>query len=480
MLQKQKDMFNLNMSSTKSILTKLKRTADSQSPRRLSGPMKGYDIRSNSSMSSLIDSDKSQHDRSQIDTRLQASESDTSKFDWLKSNIFTNLAEESNIAVRPDDLTESKEQEKSPIRLQKKSDLSKYELKSRKYEEKMPRADVLLQKQNQRLDMESKMMQGHPINMINIRLLENQDQIRLSQSSRPEVDASIPDYVKSESDTLVEELSKRTSLAEVLSKGSKTSQLTDSSIQTVTVAKEKKFISNAVTTNSESVEEEINTIVQDTGSTKMTQSQISEISQTSTSKNSKKIDKSIMSDRDISKKLQHNAELKTSSKRKNSKKTKSSSNILSTENILRSKSSSHILEELDQFVKYHDKGTKVKNELFQLVNNKESLILDELDLNESQTSLQALVKKHSHSKTVKDKSSKSNEITNESKENGSTQTSNRKFESGESLPRNEWDTQNTSMSQISTFAVSHHSSGESEKNLSKSIVVRSQDKEFEQ
>jgi len=477
MLQKQKDMFNLNI-STKTILTKLKRTTDSQSPRRLSGPMKGYDIRSNSSMSSLIDSDKSQHDRSQIDTRLQASESDTSKLDCLKPKICINLAEESNTAVRPDDLTESKEQEKSPIRLQKKSDLSKYELKSRKYEEKMPRAGVLLQKQNQRLDMESKMMQGHPM-MRNMRLLENQDQIRLSQSSRPEVDASIPDSVKSESDTLVEELSKRTSLAEVLSEGSKTSQLTDSSIQTVTVAKEKKFISNAVTTNSESVEEEINTIVQDTGSTKTTRSQISEISQTSTSKNSKKIDKSIMSDRDISKKLQHKAELKTSSKRKNSKKTKSSSNI-STENILRSKSSSHILEELDQSVKYHDKETKVKNDLLQLVNNKESLILDELDVNESQTSLQALVKKHSHSKTIKDKSSKSNEITNESKEDGSTPTSNRKFESDESLPRNEWDTQNTSMSQISTFAVSHHSSGESEKNLSKSIVVRSQDKEFEQ
>jgi len=191
MLQKQKDMFNLNI-STKTILTKLKRTTDNQSPRRLSGPMKGYDIRSNSSMSSLIDSDKSQHDRSQIDTRLQASESDTSKLDCLKPKICINLEEFSY-------LTENKAQEKSPIRLQKKSDLSKYELKSRKYEEKMPRAGVLLQKQNQRLDMESKMMQGHPM-MRNMRLLENQDQIRLSQLSRPEVDASIPDSVKSESE----------------------------------------------------------------------------------------------------------------------------------------------------------------------------------------------------------------------------------------------------------------------------------------
>lgn len=467
MLQKQRDMFNLQMSSTKNILTKLKRTADSQSPRRLSGPMKGYDIRSNSSMSSLIDSDKSQH--GQMDTRLHASESDASKFDWLKSNVFINLGEESNTsAAKPDDLAESKEQEKSPIQLQKKSDLSKYELRSRKYEEKMPRADVLLQKQNQRLDIESKMKQGHPM-MINIRLLENQDQIRLSQSSRPEVDASVPENVKSESDTLVEELSKRSSLAEVVSKHSKLSQLTEPSIQTMTVAKEKELTSNAVTTNSESIEEEINTIAQDTVS-KTTQSQISEIqSQTSTSKNSKKIDKSIMSDRDISKKSQYNTELKTSSKRKNSKyqKTKSSSSI-STENVL------------EEFVKHHDKGTKVKNELLQLVNNKESSILGELDVNESQISLQAFVKKHSHSKAVKDKSSKlSSEVTNENKENGSTQTSNKKLESDDSLPRIERDTQNASISQINTFAVSHYSSEESEKNLSKSIVVRSQDREFE-
>lgn len=474
MLQKQKDMFNLQM-STKNILTKLKRSADNQSPRRLSGPMKGYDIRSNSSMSSLIDSDKSQHDRSQIDTRLQASESDASKFDWMKPNIFVSLAEESNTsAARLDDLTESKEQEKSPAQLQKKSNISKYELRSRKYEDKMPRADIWRQKQNQ-LDMESKLIQGHPMK-INIRLLENQDQIKVSQSSRPEIDASIPVHVKSESDTLVEELSKRSrmSLMEVLSKRSRTSQVTDPSIQTATIAKEKELTSSVITANSESIEEEINSIVQDTVS-KTTQSQISEISQTNMSKNSKKIDKSTTSDRDISKKLQHNAELKTSSKRKSSKyqKMKSSSSI-STENILRSKSSSHISEEL---IKHHDKRTKVENELFQLDNNKENSILGELDFNESQTSLQALLK---HSKVVKNISSKlSNEITNENKENGSTQTLNRNFEN-ESLSRNERDIQNASMSQISTFAVSHHSSEESEKNFSKSIVVRSQDREFEQ
>ncbi|XP_011877311.1 PREDICTED: centrosome-associated protein 350-like isoform X2 [Vollenhovia emeryi] len=460
-LQKQREMFNQQMSTKTNILSKLKKTADSQSPRRLSGPMKGYDIRSNSSVSSLIESDKSQHDRSQIDARLQASESDASKFNWFKSNRLISLAAENNtFAARFDDLDKSKEQEKSPTQLLRKSDMSKYELRSRKYEEKMPRADVLRQKQNQ-LHMESKWIQGHPMK-INMRLLENQDQIRLSP--RPEVDTSVP--IKSESDALgVEELS-----MEVLSKRSRTSQVTDPSVQTATAAKEKESTSNAA--ESESIKEEISATVQDTLS-KMTQSQISEITQTSTSKTSKKIDKSTASD--VSKKLQHNAELKTSSKRKNSKyqKTKSSSSI-STENVLRSKSSSHISEEL---IKHHDKRTKVENELLQLDNNEESSILGELDVNESQASLQALVK---HSKTAKDKNSKlSSEIASKSKENGSAQTSSRKFEA-QGLSRNERDDRNASTSLISTFAVSHHSSEESEKNLSRSVVLRSQDRELEQ
>lgn len=60
--------------STKTILNKLKRSAYSQSPRRLAGPMKGYDIRSNSSISSLVDSDKSQLDCSNTDLKLNLSD----------------------------------------------------------------------------------------------------------------------------------------------------------------------------------------------------------------------------------------------------------------------------------------------------------------------------------------------------------------------------------------------------------------------
>ncbi|CAB0030364.1 unnamed protein product [Trichogramma brassicae] len=86
MLQKQRDMFNPEM-STKNILNKLKRSADSHSPRKISGPMKGYDIRSNSSISSLVDSDKSMLDRSNIDFKLNLSDVAFNKDDSVLSKL---------------------------------------------------------------------------------------------------------------------------------------------------------------------------------------------------------------------------------------------------------------------------------------------------------------------------------------------------------------------------------------------------------
>ncbi|XP_070154340.1 uncharacterized protein [Polyergus mexicanus] len=448
-LRKQRNMFNPEM-STRNILTKLKRSADSQSPRRLSGPMKGYDIRSNSSRSSVIESDKS-HDCSNIEPCLQGSESDihSIKLDLIKS----------------DDLAKSKElREKDPKMSPKRSDISMHELRSRKYEEKMPKADILQQKQNQRDRMGSKRMQDHHMNIK--RLLENQkSSIGMSQLSKLElINTSVPDHVKSESDTLVEELSKN----------SKTSQAVDLSMQTATVAKEKESISKIITANNESIEEEINTIAQDTVSKITQSSQISEdILQTNTSKSSKKIDKSVTSNRNISKKSQYSDELNSNFKHKNFKYQKMKSSSILTENMLQSKSSSHLSEEL---TKHQDKRTKLEHELLHLDNNNKSSILNELDFNESQELLQIPVK---HSKLIKNKNLKLSETPNdyESKESMFSQIFNRKLECDESSTRNE---QNMSTSQISTFAISHRSSKESEKNLSKSIVVRSQDRHLEQ
>lgn len=466
MLQKQRDMFNPQL-STKNILTKLKRSADSQSPRRSSGPMKGYDIRSNSSISSVIESDKSQHDRSRADGRLQASESDIhlSKPDLAKSDKCENLAEESNTsATRYDDLAESNEShEESSLKPQKKNDISKYESKSRKYEEKMPKAEILRQKRSQ-LDLESKRIQSHSMSIK--RLLENQKSFEVSSSSILGLDTLVPDHVKSESDTLVEELSKK----------SKTSKIVDPFVQTATVSKEQELAVNIVTANSESIEEEINSKIRYTVSKATKSSQVSEdILQTSNAKSSKKIVKSVTSDRDhVSKKLQHSIELKASSKRKSSKhqKAKSSSSALA-ENLSRSKVSSHLLEKI---AKEQEKRIRMENELLHVDDNDKSSVLVQLDPNESQNSLQALVK---HSKEVKDKNSKllSETINDyESKENVSSQASNRKFENNERSFRNEQTIQNISTSEFSALTISHHSSEESEKNLS--VALRPQDRNF--
>ncbi|KAL6448354.1 hypothetical protein ACFW04_000353 [Cataglyphis niger] len=441
MFQKQINMLKPEM-STRNILTKLKRSADSQSPRRLSGPMKGYDIRSNSSRSSVIESDKSQYDCSNIEPCLQEFESDSTKLDLINS----------------DDLAKNKElRKKNPAMSPKRSDISIHELKSRKYEEKMPKADILQRKQNQR-DMKSKRI---PMNIK--QLLENQESIGKSQLSKLElINTSVSDYIKSESDTLMEELFK------------KTSQAVDLSMQTATIAKEKESTSNIITANNESVEEEINTIAQDTASKTTQSSQISEdILQTNTSKSSKKIDKSVTSDRDISKKSQYSDELNANFKQKNFKYQKMKSSSILTENLLQSKSSSNLSEE---FTKHQDKQTKLKHKLLHLDNNDENSILNELNFNESQELLQIPVK---HSKLIKRKNLKLSEAPNnyKSQESMFSQIFNRKLEHDESSIRNE---QNMSTSQISTFAISHHSSKESEKNLSKSVVVRSQDRHLEQ
>lgn len=444
MFQKQINMLKPEI-STKNILTKLKRSADSQSPRRLSGPMKGYDIRSNSSRSSVIESDKSQYDCSNIEPCLQEFESDSTKLDLVKS----------------DDLAKSKElREKNPAMSPKRSDISIHELRSRKYEEKMPKADILQRKQNQR-DMKSKR-----ISMNIKQLLENQESsIGKSQLSKLElINTSVSDHIKSESDTLMEELFKK----------SKTSQTVDLSMQTATIAKEKESTSNIITANNESIEEEINTIAQDTVSKTTQSSQISEdILQTNTSKSSKKIDKSVTSDRDISKKSQYSDELNANFKQKNFKYQKMKSSSILTENLLQSKSSSQLSKE---FTKHQDKQTKLEHKLLHLDNNNKSSILSELNFNESQELLQIPVK---HSKLVKGKNLKLSETPNnyKSKESMFSQIFNTKLEHDESSIRNE---QNMSTSQISTFAISHRSSKEREKNLSKSIVVRAQDRHLEQ
>ncbi|XP_076647204.1 uncharacterized protein LOC143355907 [Halictus rubicundus] len=468
MLQKQRNMFNPQM-STKNILTKLKRSADSQSPRRLSGPMKGYDIRSNSSMSSLVDSDKSQHDRSQTDARLQMSESELhfSKLDLPKNNKFTHFTEESNSSFlrfdKPNEvIQDSMSPEKCPYKQSKDGNKAKYEIKSRKFEEKMPRADVLRLKLYQH-SIDPKLVRGHSMNTSGKYLFETAKSPDVSELLHKNLNNSISEHAKSESDTLVEELSKK----------SKLSQVTDNHFQSLVSPRERESLSKVTTINSEIVPEEISSVSQDTVSKISKSSQISEDLLQSHSKSSKRSSKSIPTD--ISKKSQYSSESKSNVKRRSSKcqKSKSSSSIL-TENILRSKSSSQVSEE---FNKHHNKRTKVEKDSIQSDKNDENAILDCIDHDESLSSQQI-----KHSKLTNKNSKLANDRIDdyESKENilcqkifdKNAEAYENSFYSEDKSTQN---LENPVRSQVSNFTVSHHGSGDSDKNYSKSVVIRSQD-----
>ncbi|CAL7944513.1 unnamed protein product [Xylocopa violacea] len=451
MLQKQRNMFNPQM-STKNILTKLKRSADSQSPRRLSGPMKGYDIRSNSSMSSLVDSDKSQHDRSQTDPRMQMSENELhfSKIDLPKGNKFTNFVEEPNASFlafdKSDEATQSNaSQEKCPYKTQRDGNKSKYEIKSRKFEEKMPRADVIRLKSHQH-SVDPKLMSSHSMAVSGKYLFEKEKSPDVSELLHQSLDKSISEHAKSESDTLVEELSKK----------SKPSQVIDNHFQSIVSPREAL---KATASNSEILPEEVSSVSQDTVSKTSKSSQVSEdILQTHSKSSRRSSSKSIPTD--MSKKTQYSSESKSNFKRRSSKcqKSKSSSSIL-TENILRSKSNSQMSEE---FVKHHNKRTKMEKEFIQFDKNDENALLD----------------KHAKDKNLKLLTNRIDDYN--SKENVLCQKMfDKNVEAYEnsfcSRGKNEHNFDDASTkSQISNFAVSHHSSGESDRNYSKSVVIRSQ------
>lgn len=470
-------MFNPQM-STKNILTKLKRSADSQSPRRLSGPMKGYDIRSNSSMSSLVDSDKSQHDKSQMDPKIQLTENDLQfqKVGLSSADKIASMADESNISLLKydklnDTMEDLKSQNKYTLNSQKGGNKLRYELRSRKFEEKMPKADIIKLRSHQ-LDVESKLMQGHCVNVAG-HLHEKQKTISLQ--SLQDLDNTITEYIKSESDTLVDELSKK----------SKSSQV---DFRSVISSKEKEPFSRDTAVNTETIQEQITTsIEQDALSKTSKSSQVSEDTFQTNSRNSNKTDKSISSDKEITKKFQQNSEFKASTKRKNSKcqRTRSSSSTILTENILRSKSSSQI----EEFTKHHNKRTKIENEFIQSDRNDEGSILDELDLSTDQTinqnAIEVLIRQ---SNAMKDKNSKLfADIIDESKENISVQNV---FErSLENYSENNYpskgkgkSTQNcadiSARSQLGTFAISNHNSVDNEKEYTRSIVIRSQNHDF--
>ncbi|KAK9300120.1 hypothetical protein QLX08_007053 [Tetragonisca angustula] len=470
MLQKQRNMFNPQI-STKNILTKLKRSADSQSPRKLSGPMKGYDIRSNSSMSSLLDSDKSQHDRSQIEAHMQISENDLhfSKINLPQSNKFTNFVKESNASPDKSDepiqsnkfpnfveesnasLDKSDEpiqsnisQEKYLYKAQKDGNISKYEIKSRKFEEKMPKTDIIKLKSHQH-SADPKLILNHPMSISGKYVFEKEksSEVELSQQNP---NKSICEHIKSDSETLVEELSKK----------SKPSQTIDDHFQNIVSPKESL---KTVATNNEILSGEISSVSQDTILKTSKSSQVSEDILQTYSKSSKRSSKSILTD--MSKNTQYSSESKSNFKRRSSKcqKSKSSSSI-DTENILGSKSNFQMSEEL---VKHHNKRTKIEKEFIQDDKNDETAITD----------------KHTKEKNLKSLTDRADDY--DSKENVFCQKMfDKNINSYENFLYNQDNNEHnfdeiSTKPQIGNFAISHHSSGENNRNYSKSVIVSSQD-----
>ncbi|XP_033226726.1 uncharacterized protein LOC117179148 [Belonocnema kinseyi] len=404
MLKKQRDMFNPEM-STKNILTKLKRSADSQSPRRLSGPMKGYDIRSNSSMSSLVDSDKSQIDRSQVDVKLHTFNIGSKKDDEHYVRLhFNALTSEKSGTSKFETIKGGKVSASASfckphmIKAVKKSN---YDITSRKFEEKMPRADILRQ-----IELHSQLQQGSIVDLP----VQNQETKNVGWP---------PTYQEYDTDCI---RSKET----------------------------KRF------------------------------SSIDEISQIN-GKCSKKIEKSLLVDKDDLKKVQCVSDTMSSSKRKGTKshKTKSTSNVVK-ENFLRSESDSQVWEEVNG---PHNKRSKLQEE--QSNNNYRNSVLEELDSNESQSSLRALLK---HSKAAKDKNYQLlRDLTSDREKNEEHKV----FEALDNKDRQLEDCSQmedkgsanmgniSTRSQVSTLTISHHSSGDSEQNYSRSVVISSQNHRFE-
>ncbi|KAJ8673086.1 hypothetical protein QAD02_004347 [Eretmocerus hayati] len=399
MLQKQRDMFNPDM-STKNILHKLKRSADNQSPRRLSGPMKGYDIRSNSSMSSLIDSDKSQLDRSQLDLKLNLSDVASQKNEHFSSKLEFSSSKQTFGDGK------NRNEKLSSVEIVKQlnetaAGKSNYELKSRKFEDRMPKPDSPKFKPSKH---DSDAIMKHASTSTSA--LKNGNAADFSQDDD---EKSIPEYIKSESDVLMEEFTQIWK-----------SQFPDLPVESFEA--------------SDSLE------------------MLKEMQKFSP----RRLDK------DSLKRLQQQLDAIDS---KNGKRKGGKIQKVRTSESLSKSEESHYAEESN--ARHRLKRSKVENEQ-QSDDNYQNSMLEELDFNESQSSLQALLK---HSTLLKERNQQLlQEIANErnNAENSESPLSQKDEEENPRIGGNI-----SARSQLS-LTISHQSSNDSDRSYSRSVVIRSQ------
>ncbi|XP_014203300.1 centrosome-associated protein 350-like isoform X1 [Copidosoma floridanum] len=396
LLQKQRDMFNPEM-STRTILNKLKRSADSQSPRRLSGPMKGYDIRSNSSISSLVDSDKSQLDRSQFDFKMNLSDISPENNDQACSRLEAESVLRQGIHSSENTI-DKKSFKADSVKQQKDIAAAvklKYDLKARKFEEKMPKADKMKQ-----YDLD--LVLRHNVNV-----------------SQDDDDKSISEHIKSESDAIIEEF------AQVLK-----SQFPNIDSESLTVLEAPETIE---------------------AFKKMQR----------ISSSSSKIEKEPA--RKLQQQQQHQYALSDkNAKRKGLKNQKSKSS--QSESISKSEDSNCT----DDIYQHLNKRSKIDSDQLSDDNYQNSM-LEELDFNESQSSLHALLK---HSTLLKERNRQILQDINDERNNAVAENS--------ESPLSQKDEEenvllgNTSARSQLSLTISHQSSNDSDRSYSRSVVIRSQ------
>lgn len=189
------------------------------------------------------------------------------------------------------------------------------------------------------------------------------------------------------------------------------------------------------------------------------------------SKYSKKIEKDVSVDKGTFRKIEHTPDGKPNSKRKVYKNQKTKVADDSLDNTLKSKNDLQICQELSG---HHNKRSKLDTE--QSDDNYHNSILEKFDFSESQNSLRTLLK---HSKEVNDKNYQLlRDITSDSEDRGNIETLDaldKRGEEANNFSQKDKVGNLSTRSQVSTLTISRHSSGDSEKSYSRSVVIRSQD-----
>lgn len=384
---------------------------------------------------------------------------------YLKDDQFEILTEQSDASLidanmlSPESQKFIAKQHKIQNNAAQKSDVkSKYEAKTCKYKEVMPKIDNEINMSGKKFVKQD----GAPVS-------EKCKSKETQQRPVSEIlDKSVCENARSESDTLVDDYSKK----------SKSSQATEIDFEHLKMKREKEALLQKNLPAGDNMNTESDSIPEELSSKKSKSSQVVEDMSEMTSRSSKKNQNSSTISKENGKKSQGSSKTKSSnSKRKGSRslKSKTSSDVL-TENILRSKSSSQISEEI---MKHHGKRSKLEKDDPQSEENCRDSLVEEFDPNESQSSLHALVK---HSRAVKEKNYQL--LRNMANEHEAKENSSRKdLENLRNVSRRqEANLQNvgnmSTRSQVSTLTISHHSSGESEKSYSRSVVIRAQDHHF--